>query len=131
MTNLELLPDLDIEARVVGDVIDMGAYELAAGNENCPADTDNSGTVNVDDLNSVILDWGTDGSLNGGDIVGALPGSSPDGIVDVNDLNLIIVDWGPCETALELPQSVQACIQKLGADPMAVLACVAASGYWD
>ena len=131
VTTAELTPDLDIQARVVGDIVDMGVYELPAGNGNCPGDTDDDGDVDVDDLNNVILDWGTDGSAHGGDIVGTMPGSPPDGIVNVNDLNAIIVNWGACETALELPQSVQACIQKLGADPMAVLACVAASGYWD
>ena len=52
--------------------------------------------VNVDDLNNVILDWGTDGSANGGDLTGPVPGSPPDGIVDVNDVNDVIVNWGAC-----------------------------------
>ena len=52
--------------------------------------------MDVNDLNSVILDWGTDGSANGGDITGPDPGSQPDGVVDVNDLNAVIVNWGVC-----------------------------------
>jgi hypothetical protein len=62
----------------------------------CPGDTDGDGRVNVDDIVNVITDWGTDGSANGGDVTGALPGSPPDGLVDVNDLNAVIVAWGDC-----------------------------------
>jgi hypothetical protein len=62
----------------------------------CPADTNGDGAVNVNDLNNVILDWGTDGSAHDGDITGAAPGSPPDGIVNVNDLNAVIVGWGGC-----------------------------------
>ena len=62
----------------------------------CSGDTNDDGEVNVDDLNNVILDWGTDGSANGGDVTGATPGSPPDGTVDVNDLNAVIVGWGGC-----------------------------------
>ncbi len=50
--------------------------------------------MDVNDLNNVILDWGTDGSANGGDVTGVVPGSPPDGIVDVNDLIAVIVNWG-------------------------------------
>ena len=62
----------------------------------CPGDTNGDGVVNVDDLNNVILDWATDGSANGGDVTGPIPGSAPDGTVDVNDLNAVIVGWGTC-----------------------------------
>ena len=54
------------------------------------------GDVDVNDLNNVFLDWGTDGSANGGDLTGSTPGSPPDGTVDVNDLNAVIVNWGVC-----------------------------------
>jgi hypothetical protein len=66
------------------------------GLDTCPADTDHSGVVDVNDLNNVILDWGTDGAASGGDITAATPGSPPDGIVNVNDLNAVIVGWGAC-----------------------------------
>jgi hypothetical protein len=63
---------------------------------SCAGDTDNDGDVDVDDLNNVILDWGTDGAAHDGDVTGAIPDSPPDGIVDVNDLNAIFVNWGIC-----------------------------------
>jgi hypothetical protein len=67
-----------------------------AGGTTCDGDTNGDGAVNVNDLNNVILDWGTDGSANGGDITGATPGSPPDESVNVNDLNAVIVNWGDC-----------------------------------
>lgn len=74
-----------------------GSGELAiAAFPACPGDTNDDGIINVDDLNNVILDWGTDGSANGGDVAGPFAGDPPDGIVDVNDLNAIIIGWGVC-----------------------------------
>jgi hypothetical protein len=62
--------DLDGGARIVDDpdtintgfalangAIDMGAYEAQLV-DNCPADADGSGAVDVDDLITVILGWG-------------------------------------------------------------------------
>ena len=74
-------------------IVDMGAYELQAA---CDGDTNDDGVVNVDDLTNVILDWGTDGSANGGDLTGPIAGSPPDGTVGANDLNAVIVGWGAC-----------------------------------
>ena len=59
------------------------------GQDCCPADTDGSGEVDVDDLVSVVIAWGTDGTANNADVDGS-------GVVDVNDLNAVIVGWGPC-----------------------------------
>jgi hypothetical protein len=62
--------------------------------EPCPADVDHNGTINVNDLLSVISSWGNcpptppcpaDISPVGGD-----------GIVNVNDLLGVISHWGPC-----------------------------------
>ena len=53
-------------------------------------DTNDDGVVNVTDLLAVILDWGSDGSQNGGDINGS-------GVVDVKDLVAVVLAWGPCE----------------------------------
>ena len=55
----------------------------------CPEDTDGSGSVDVIDLVNVVLDWGSDGSANGGDVDGS-------GIVDVTDLVNVVLAWGPC-----------------------------------
>jgi hypothetical protein len=55
----------------------------------CAADTDGNGTVDVDDLTAIILDWGTDGSTFNADLDGS-------GTVDVDDLTAVILGWGPC-----------------------------------
>jgi hypothetical protein len=54
----------------------------------CPADVDGSGEVDVDDLVTVILQWGTDGA-DGGDVDGS-------GEVDVDDIVAVVLDWGAC-----------------------------------
>jgi hypothetical protein len=53
----------------------------------CPADLDCSGAVNVNDLLTLLADWGLSGTPSD------LDGS---GIVNVNDLLLLLADWGPC-----------------------------------
>ena len=51
----------------------------------CQADLDNSGTVDILDLLSIISSWGTpDGDLNN------------DGTTDVLDVLEVIANWGPC-----------------------------------
>jgi hypothetical protein len=51
----------------------------------CQADLDNSGTVDILDLLSMISSWGTpDGDLNN------------DGTTDVLDVLEVIANWGPC-----------------------------------
>ena len=52
-------------------------------------DADDDGTVGSPDLIAVILDWGSDGSGNGGDVNG-------DGVVDISDLLTVILGWGTC-----------------------------------
>jgi hypothetical protein len=61
-------------------------------NPCCPADVNNSGAVDVDDLIAVILAWGPCPSP---------PTPCPadvnaSGSVDVDDLIAVILDWGPC-----------------------------------
>lgn len=58
----------------------------------CPADTDDNGTVNIDDLLNVIGQFGEDCASLGGctaDIDG-------DSDVDIDDLLLVIAAFGPC-----------------------------------
>jgi hypothetical protein len=55
----------------------------------CPADVNESGAVDVDDLLLVILDFG----LTGNDLATDIDG---DGIVTVDDLLTLILSWGPC-----------------------------------
>jgi hypothetical protein len=61
---------------------------VPCGKAPCPADTNGSGAVDVDDLIAVILDWGNTGGP--ADV-------NRDGIVDVDDLIEVILSWGPCQ----------------------------------
>ena len=111
MHNLnDLIPagtDLDLRsARDINDAGQIVGYGITPADEvraflltpldTCPGDTDGDDAVNVNDLNNVILDWGTDGAANGGDVTDATGTGPPDGIVNVNDLNAVIVGWGAC-----------------------------------
>ena len=58
---------------------------------HCPG-TDGSGTVNIDDLVTVITSWGTCGSPCPADVA---PGSG-DGVVNIDDLVQVITAWGAC-----------------------------------
>ncbi len=69
--------------------LDRGAYEFAAP---CPADTNASGSVNVDDLIAVILGWGP---CPGSPAPCPADTNSSD-TVDVDDLIAGILAWGDC-----------------------------------
>jgi hypothetical protein len=58
---------------------------------DCPADINNSGAVDVDDLIAVILSWGCVNPP--GPCDADVDGS---GTVDVDDLIAVILAWGPC-----------------------------------
>ena len=80
--------------RVGGFNDDQGSGMLTIGclgqcGTACTGDVNGDSVVDVQDLTSVILDWGTDGSANQGDVDG-------NGIVDVQDLSLVILNFGPC-----------------------------------
>jgi hypothetical protein len=53
----------------------------------CPADTDDSGTVDVSDILYVVGNWGSDDAA--ADVNG-------DGIVNVSDILEVVSAWGPC-----------------------------------
>jgi hypothetical protein len=57
--------------------------------EPCPANVNGDNAVDVDDLVSVILEWGCEGDC-AADV-------NADGVVHVLDLVEVILDWGPCE----------------------------------
>jgi hypothetical protein len=67
----------------------------------CPADTNDEGLVNTDDLLTVIAGWGQSGSSGDLDF---------DCNVGVSDLLIVISHWGPCSTSyifnntFELPE---------------------------
>ncbi|MAG24343.1 hypothetical protein CMI47_02080 [Candidatus Pacearchaeota archaeon] len=56
----------------------------------CPADINDDGIVDTQDLLIVISQWGAECNDCEGDING-------DGNVDTTDLLLVISNWGPCE----------------------------------
>ncbi|HWB19509.1 MAG TPA: GC-type dockerin domain-anchored protein, partial [Phycisphaerales bacterium] len=61
--------------------------------EPCPADIapiGGDGTVNIDDLTAIILNWG--GNDPNADI-------TKNGVVNIDDLTAIILAWGPCPSA--------------------------------
>jgi hypothetical protein len=78
-----------VEVELVGSIQGAVMITFVAP---CPADTDGSGAVDVDDLIAVILGWGDcpappdpcDADIDG------------TGAVDVDDLIAVILAWGPC-----------------------------------
>jgi hypothetical protein len=54
----------------------------------CPTDVDGNGTTDIDDLLTVINNWGA-GKGNPGDVDGS-------GSVDIDDLLAVINGWGNC-----------------------------------
>jgi hypothetical protein len=57
---------------------------------DCPADINQSGTIDAEDLAYVLFAWGmTGGKAGGADING-------DATVDANDLSMVLGSWGPC-----------------------------------
>jgi len=73
---------------VVEAAVDGVELQTLVCSNPCPGDTNNSGTVNVDDLLSVINAWGATGA-NPADITG-------NGLVNVDDLLAVINAWGAC-----------------------------------
>jgi hypothetical protein len=59
----------------------------------CPADTNNSGVVDVDDLVAVILGWGACAGCPPTDCASDI---DDDCDTDVDDLVAVILAWGPC-----------------------------------
>lgn len=60
-------------------------FAAGAGGEDCPADLDESGTVDLDDLNLVLTNFGS--SNPAGDTDG-------NGVVDLDDLNAVLTEFG-------------------------------------
>ena len=72
--------------KLIGHGAFTGAWLVTIAGD-CPADTNDDGTVDVQDLVNVITAWGTDDA--NADV-------NTDGIVDVQDLVAIITAWGSC-----------------------------------
>ena len=55
----------------------------------CPADVDDSGITDIDDLSSILAHWGPIESMHPSDI-------TVDGEVNADDLLAVLGGWGPC-----------------------------------
>lgn len=81
--------ELAIVARSASDS-GLAAYMAIDGlfvHEGCPGNTNGDPVVDVIDLVNVILDWGTNGQQNGGDV-------DFNGSVDVLDVVFVVLHWG-------------------------------------
>jgi hypothetical protein len=98
--NIDLQAGLDVlaingpaSALAGGTAGSLGVMLSDAAPDPCPADTNNDGSVDVDDLIAVILSWGPCQELCAADV--APPGGN--GQVDVDDLIAVILAWGRCQ----------------------------------
>ncbi|HWB21208.1 MAG TPA: hypothetical protein VG711_12995, partial [Phycisphaerales bacterium] len=85
--------DFDLNRRIVNNQVDMGAFEWQS---TCLADISPSSpgvagdhTVNINDLTSIILAWGTTCDQCVEDITN-------DGLINIDDLTAVILAWGRC-----------------------------------
>jgi hypothetical protein len=81
------IPDADDIAGGTSDDVDRDGVPDEC---QCP-DTDGDGVVGVDDLVSVLLDWG----CRAGDAP-CTGDANGDGAVDVDDVVAVVLAWGPC-----------------------------------
>ncbi|NIR37489.1 MAG: hypothetical protein GWN79_11550, partial [Actinobacteria bacterium] len=70
-----------------GNEVPVAASTASAN--SCPSDTNRDGTVDIDDLITVILAYGTAG--------GCSADADGSGTVDVDDIIMLITNWGPCD----------------------------------
>ncbi|MBM4100266.1 MAG: hypothetical protein FJ260_10015 [Planctomycetes bacterium] len=86
-------PDLDFEST------DSAIWELGLPAGGCPADFDQSGTVDGADLAFLLNSWGectAPGFRRGGTGESCPADLDNNGIVDGADLAILLGDWGPC-----------------------------------
>ena len=82
----------NIEVPITGDWNDLGGNSMSAScSFFCGGDVDANGLVNVEDILSLLSEWG---SCDG--ISSCFSDSNDDGSVDVNDLLMLIANWGTC-----------------------------------
>lgn len=111
--------DLDLELRIVGPVVDMGAYEFYA----CVGDIIENGVVDIDDFLALLMAWGP--------CLDCPPSCAADLDDDCNvgitDFLLLLANWGCGEPYPDsFPESGQECIDRYWPDLGRVATCITA-----
>jgi len=131
--NWELREALDVNSsewivgsgiRSIGGVNEIRAF-LLYPNRDCPADLDEDGEVDVEDLLLLLQAWGTCpiGSLCIESVV------CPDQTVDTQDLLALLGSWGDCTgTAEDIPQTVEDCLDAFDPGTLELEKCLEAVG---
>src|SRR5210317_1195917 len=73
---------------LVASAMALIAAPAAWAGEDCPADVDLNGSVDVNDLLEVLANWGP--------CAGCPADIDGDGQVAITDLLTVLGDWGPC-----------------------------------
>ncbi len=76
-----------------GSMVDGSSFPDCQSMPPCPGNTNDDAVIDVLDIINVVLDWGTDGSAHGGNLIDT---GDSGGVVDQADLLAVLVSWGPC-----------------------------------
>lgn len=112
--------DLDLELRIVGPVVDMGAYEFYA----CVGDIIENGVVDIDDFLLLLAEWGPCDDPCPPSCAADL---DDDCNVGITDFLLLLANWGCGEPYPDsFPESGQECIDRYWPDIGRVATCITA-----
>jgi len=112
----ENTPDLDLQTRVAGQAVEMGAYEVIIDVKE-ESDLNNDGWVGMQDANYLLADWGTDAT--GASL------SGPTDVIDVDDLQALFAQFGNgTDQAVPVPESNADCVAFYAGEPLLLQACI-------
>jgi len=89
--------DCDLSAGLSKDADSNGQPDECEPIHSCPADLDQSATVNAVDLLAVLSAWGACGAMPDACEPDIAPELVGDGVVNVQDLLAVLGAWGSCE----------------------------------